>query len=279
MGAWMRRAGPCGLTLSLAIATAGAAAADWNAEAFGLYGGTYAVDCPNPAAMHLRIATDSLVIEKAGRTMTARQLNPSFSYFGQQSPPQFQVAILSQLKGGVEVTFLVYRDKRGRYVDLQTDPKVMAALDLKPTDATHYRDCDADRRQRDGVAAAGAERENARAEREAARSSPLADREFKRGYYRALGPKVRESWLAQLDGPGPSQKSVRIAGADYVELAFCKPHDCHDNNVVLLYSRATGSVYGLVFEGNRRSTLIGQPPAAVAAELERLWRSEWRQSR
>lgn len=131
----------------------------------------------------------------------------------------------------------------------------------------------------DGAVAVAEARESARSEREAAAASPLADPEFKRAYYRALGPKVRESWLARLDGPSPGQKSVFVAGADYIEIAFCKAHDCHDNNAVLLYSRAAGSVYGLVFEANRRSTLIGQPPPAIAAELQRLWQSEWRQSR
>ena len=128
-----------------------------------------------------------------------------------------------------------------------------------------------------GAVAAGEGRQDARTERQATLASPLADREFKRAYYQALGPKVREDWLAKLDGPGPEQKSVRVAGADYLQLAFCKAHDCHDNNAVLLYSRAAGNVYGLVFEGDRRKTLIGQPPAAVAVELERIWRSEWRQ--
>jgi hypothetical protein len=116
------------------------------------------------------------------------------------------------------------------------------------------------------------------AQREVAPDSPLADREFKRAYYRALGPRVKEPWLAQLDGPSPGQKSMQIAGFDYVALAYCKARDCHDHNTVLLYSRAQGKVYGLVFEAGLGS-LIGDPPAPVAAALERLWRDEWRQSR
>jgi hypothetical protein len=278
MDATTRRTARFGLLAALAVALAGPALAQWNAEAFRLYGGTYSADCANPAALKLRVDADALVIDNHGRTMTARQLEPSFSYFGQQSPPQFQVAIMSQLKG-VEVVFLVYRDKRGRYVDLQADARLMAALGLRPNDTTHYRDCDAGRRQSDGAAAAGEARANARAERQAAAASPLADREFKRAYHGALGPKVRESWLATLDGPALDQKTVRVAGTEYVQIAFCKAHDCHDNNVLLLYSRASGTVYGVVFEAGRRRTLIGQPPAAVAAELDRLWRAEWRQNR
>ena len=55
------------------------------------------------------------------------------------------------------------------------------------------------------------------------------------------------------------------------------PGGRRDDNLVLLYSPARGVAYGKVFEGGARSTLIGAPPPAIAAELERLWRKEWRQ--
>jgi len=41
---------------------------------------------------------------------------------------------------------------------------------------------------------------------------------------------------------------------------------------------AQGVVYGKVYR-QRRSTLIGAPPLAVASELDRLWQAEWRQNR
>jgi hypothetical protein len=44
----------------------------------------------------------------------------------------------------------------------------------------------------------------------------------------------------------------------------------------LLYSVAQGVVYGKIVQ-QRRATLIGTPPPAVAAELDRLWIAEWRQ--
>jgi hypothetical protein len=31
-----------------------------------------------------------------------------------------------------------------------------------------------------------------------------------------------------------------------------------------------------MIRGAEKSTLIGAPPAAVAAELEKLWKAEWR---
>jgi hypothetical protein len=41
---------------------------------------------------------------------------------------------------------------------------------------------------------------------------------------------------------------------------------------------ANGVVYGTIYEGGK-ATLIGAPPPAVAAELEKLWKTEWRQQR
>jgi hypothetical protein len=54
--------------------------------------------------------------------------------------------------------------------------------------------------------------------------------------------------------------------------------DCSSPAAVLLYSAAQGVVYGKIFQ-QRRATLIGAPPPAVAAELDRLWLAEWQQNR
>ena len=103
----------------------------------------------------------------------------------------------------------------------------------------------------------------------------MLDPKFKGIYYKALGPKVKERWLAQLDGPSPLMKSFNVAGSEYVLASACKNHDCAENNTVLLYSAARGVVYGKIYERGE-STLIGAPPPAVAAELDRLWTAEWR---
>lgn len=67
-------------------------------------------------------------------------------------------------------------------------------------------------------------------------------------------------------------------GTEYLLARACKDHDCADNNTVLLYSAAQGVVYGKVYR-QRRSTLIGAPPPAVASKLDRLWQAEWRPNR
>ena len=67
-------------------------------------------------------------------------------------------------------------------------------------------------------------------------------------------------------------------GTEYLLARACKDHDCADNNTVLLYSAVQGVVYGKVYR-QRRSTLIGAPPPAVASKLDRLWQAEWRPNR
>ncbi len=106
----------------------------------------------------------------------------------------------------------------------------------------------------------------------------LQDPKFKPLYFKALGPKSKTTWLAKMDGPASTTRKVQVGGTEYVLSAFCKNRDCADNSAVLLYSAPKGVVYGTIYEkGN--STLIGDPPPAVAAELPKLWKLEWRQQR
>lgn len=104
----------------------------------------------------------------------------------------------------------------------------------------------------------------------------LYDPKAKAAYTKALGPLAKEPWLARLDGPSPQNRAVKVAGTDFVLLAACKNHDCADNNTVLLWS-APDVVYGKVYQRGK-STLIGSPPPAVASELEKLWKTEWRRT-
>jgi hypothetical protein len=104
------------------------------------------------------------------------------------------------------------------------------------------------------------------------------DPTFKSAYYKALGPLVREDWLAKLDGPATPNAKISVAGQQYLFAKSCKNHDCGDNNMVLLYSAPRQVVYGKILL-RRRGSMIGQPPLPVAAELDRLWAAEWRQRR
>ena len=103
----------------------------------------------------------------------------------------------------------------------------------------------------------------------------VKDARFNHAYKAALGPKAKEPWLAKLDGPSNEAKKVRVGGRDYLFVHSCKQRACDTHNVVLLYSTATGVVYGKISE-NRKTTFIGKPPADVKTELGKLYAKEFR---
>jgi hypothetical protein len=103
----------------------------------------------------------------------------------------------------------------------------------------------------------------------------LKEPAFKSAYVKALGPRANTPWLARRDGPAPPDRFVEVGGQRYVLNAFCKAHDCSDHNAVVLYSPAKKVVYGSIHEKGK-TTLIGDPPEAVARELPVLWKKEWR---
>ena len=69
---------------------------------------------------------------------------------------------------------------------------------------------------------------------------------------------------------------MTVDGTRYLLHAFCKPHDCYDNNAIALYDQGSGRIYGLV-QRNGKNRLVGTPPAALAPQLDKLWREQWRQ--
>ncbi len=106
-----------------------------------------------------------------------------------------------------------------------------------------------------------------------AKANVMKDPGFKTAYLRALGPLAREYWLIDMDGPG-DQQIVPVSGTRMLQVTVCKPHDCGDNAMMVVYSPATRALYGFVTVARRRTTL-GQPPAALLPDLQRLWHAAW----
>lgn len=278
----MERLRACAIALAGAVAWLAAqpaSAVDIDAAFLRDYGGTYAARCADPASPRLTVAADRLVIDIRGQTITGRQVQAAASFLGPEPPPGYRMALLSQLRSGKDMTFIVYRDAAGLYIRVDGDRQLVGAL-AKSLGTQTYRDCDAARARRDGAAdAADARQERAAAAAAQDPNDPLKRPGVKAAYLKALGPRAKERWLATLDGVAGEPKTVRVAGADYGMVSVCKPHDCADNNVVVLFARSGDALYGKVLLHGNDAALIGAPPPAVAAELERLWKAEWRQGR
>lgn len=245
------------------------------------YGGVLASDCSNYLLPQLLFLGDSLVVRNGGKaTLTGRNVKATPAYFGSSPPPEFETAVTSDVAGEALV-FVFYRDAAGRpSAQVEGGPKVMAALPpaLKGKRVPH---CDPNRNTAPAKAASGAQAKadpnknfKGYALTELGASGLLFNAKAKDAYYKALGPLVKEPWLAKLDGPSSENKAIKIAGADFVKVATCKNRDCYDNTVLLLWA-APDTIYGKVVQRGR-STLLGSPPPAVVTELEKLWKTEFR---
>lgn len=249
------------------------------------YGGVLAPDCSNYMLPQLKYLGDSLVVQDGGKAvLTGRNVKAAPTYFGATPPPEFETALTSEV-GGEAMVFVFYRNTQGLFAAVEGGPKVMAALPaaFKGKRARH---CDPNRNAPPPGAASPAAKQDkgsgntakvfkGYALTELSAAGLLYNAKAKEIYYKALGPLVKESWLAKLDGPSSEGQAMKVAGDEYVMLYTCKNHDCYDHNVVLLWSGVHDIVYGKVNQKGR-STLLGNPPPAVAAELEKIWKKQFR---
>jgi Inhibitor of vertebrate lysozyme (Ivy) len=238
------------------------------------FGGTYMIDCSNNASPKATVFENALVFLQGDKRIAGSKVQSAASYYGANQPPEYRTVLMSEAPGGL-LLFAMYQDKAGPYLKLDGDSKVIAAIG-KPLTEHKFRRCDGAAKPVQTAAAPGSQQKYALHELDA--GGVMLDPKAKSAYYNALGPLSREPWLAKLDGPSPQNKRVKVAGADYVLISACKNRDCADNNTVLLYSAAQDAIYGKVYQRGK-STLIGSPPPAVATELERIWRTEWRQGK
>lgn len=76
----------------------------------------------------------------------------------------------------------------------------------------------------------------------------------------------------------PTVKAALRADLASARFRHCMPHDCGDNNAVLLYDAAQGRVYGLLHQRGKTQG-FGAPPGPLLIDLNQIWRREWRQGR
>jgi Inhibitor of vertebrate lysozyme (Ivy) len=251
-----------------------------NADTMKAFGGTYQLDCSNNASPKATVFPDALVFLHGDKRVAGSKPESQTSFYGNSPPPEYLIMLVSEAPGG-QLFFAIHQDKSGQYLKIDGDAKVVAAIGKQLT-GQKFRRCDGTAKPMQTAAAPAAQGKadpnkpfKGYALTELTAAGLLYNPKAKATYYKALGPLSKEPWLAKLDGPSSENKPIKAAGADYVLVSTCKNHDCFENSVVLLYSGAQDVVYGKVYQRGK-STLIGSPPPAVAAELERLWKSEFR---
>lgn len=229
------------------------------------YGGVFSSACGNRAVPMLRLFGDVMDVVQADRTVNASRLRSSRTHPLGAGQPDFKEAITGNVRGGDTMTFVLFHNAQGLFAVVEAGPKTRAMLPAAAL-GSRIRHCDPNRNALPGAPAP------------MALPSPpqlLKDPAFRKPYLAALGPMAREPWLRELTGPAPESRQVSVAGTTYLMASVCKPHDCYDHNLVLLYDAPRGVVFGKLNQA-QRGMLLGQPTPAVAAELERLWRGQFR---
>ena len=243
-------------------------------DAMALYGGRWSTSCADAAAPTLQVRQDMLIAESGKRRVVGRDPETAYSFFGNSQPPaHFDVALMSSVDNGGPMTFLVYREARGQSITLDAAKPVAGQLGPELMKQRYWR-CDGAARAATPPAEPAATKPAP-----APTGSPAALAQgpaMQKAWRAALGPRENDPWLVRREGPAPEPQWVTVDGTRYVLHAFCKPHDCHDNNAIALYDQGSGRIYGLV-QRNGRNSLVGAPPQALAPQLEKLWREQWRQ--
>ena len=228
-------------------------------------GGVFSNACGDRQQVMLRLYGDVLDVERGGVAVKASRLQSARTAPAGTTVPDFAAHVKGEVKGGGSVALTLTHNAKGLFARIDGDEKTLAPLGAGVVGQT-LRHCDPNRNALPGTSPP------------AGPGSPqdlLKDARFKSTYLKALGPLAGERWVARMEGPAPDLRKVKVAGTEYTLAASCKPHDCADNNLVLLWKPDQAQVLGLVHQRGK-NTFVGAPAPAMARELEKLWAAEWR---
>lgn len=226
--------------------------------------GVFSNACGDRSQVMIRLYGDVLDIEKGGNAVKAKRLQVAKAPPAGAPVPDFLAVVRGEVAGGDGVVLVLSHGAKGLFARIDGGAKSLAPLGPGVIGQV-VRHCDPNRNALPGAPPAV----------ELQSSDLLRDGRFKAAYLQALGPLAKEDWLARMSGPGTALRKVQVQGQDFALAAVCKPHDCADHNTVLLWTPKPGVLHGLVYQQGR-STLIGSPSPAMAQELQRLWKGEWR---
>lgn len=89
-------------------------------------------------------------------------------------------------------------------------------------------------------------------------SSLAANKDTKAAFKQMLGKQTLPKWVTQ-GGTNSQNKTVEIAGSQFLVLNACKPHDCSSQQIAVLYSPSThkmSGVFSSVEEKNASQKLL-----------------------
>lgn len=277
---------PLVLVLLITPAPAWAALDSYSLEA---YGGTWLAACADPRGPRVILEADAIVVIDGAKRVSSPHIEGAAAWYGEAHPPEYRTAILSRVGEDPGLVFALYEDVEGYFGRLDNDftalegirPEVLAMTFRlcrtapaapAPTPASEVKPAPAPAPGAKAGAAAVAAPEP---DSSGGAAVMMKDKAFRTAYTKAMGTRMRERWIAVLDGPAPPNRTVKLGDQEYVQVAACKAHDCSANNMLVLWSAPKKQLYGLVRQAGVNA-LLGAPPAEITPEVTRLWQEIWR---
>ena len=256
------------------------------ADVFKAFGGTYQSDCANAKSSKVTLFEDAIVYLAGKKRIAGANLQMQSSFFGNSPPEGYLTTFSAETSDGKGMDLSLWEDATGRYATVDGHPDL---FDAKTAGKTKFRMCTTSKPKTEATKEAVRTDEASTSVGTAAEvtAADLPDDQvyawdmvetrpkFKTAWLKVLGSRSKTEWLATLRGPGSQNTKVTVDGQEYLQVGSCKPHDCGDNNVIILWSEPRNALYAMVHEAGR-STHLGKPPANVAKQLGALWRKEFR---
>jgi len=101
----------------------------------------------------------------------------------------------------------------------------------------------------------------------------LHDPKFKQEYMKVTDGLRNLKWIREIDATAPQNRIVNINGKDYVYIEFCKPHNCADEMVFMLYDPENNKIIGSYItnvNGKYVEVPLGRPTAEELKHLHKL---------
>lgn len=99
----------------------------------------------------------------------------------------------------------------------------------------------------------------------------LARPDYKAGWDAMLASrKGVDGWITDHEGPSTPSVDVTVGGETWTFTTLCKPHDCGDNMLNVVFAPAGKPAYAMLVVAGEKPKWFGEPPKEVKKALRKM---------
>jgi hypothetical protein len=80
-------------------------------------------------------------------------------------------------------------------------------------------------------------------------------------------PAWVKTYAKDFDGPSSPSTEVSVGGEPFTLAWVCKPHDCGDNQLYVLFAPGARQAWGLLIRPGDKRSWLGRPDPAIQAAI------------